>query len=361
MDNQNIEDTSPLKTESNAKPKRRIFLKIVIGLGIILVGALAGSGIGYYAGLDKRIAAQKNTVALTATTQFQLALADQAAGNLNNARQRIEYVIQIDPSYPGAVDKLTEIMMASSMIATPTAIATAAPTPTEDLRGAEEVFAQAKQLLAASQWAGAVDTLDNLRKINREFRAIEVDGMYYIGLRNRGMDKIMNGSLEEGIYDFTLTERFGPLDKDANAYRNWCRLYINGASFWGLDWEQVVNAFADIYPSVPNLRDGSGWTAVDRYRIASVKLADQYAASGDYCSAEYYYVKALENNDDQLIAPTATAIYKECHPEPTDTPEPEYVEPTSETIVTTVAPDVTETVTPTDETSPTEESTVTGG
>ncbi|MHC1784675.1 MAG: hypothetical protein AB9891_18315 [Anaerolineaceae bacterium] len=334
MTNQNIEDTSPLKIEPAAKPKRRLFLKIVIGLGIILIGLLIGSAVGYYHAIDLR---QQNEAAqriLTATTHFQRALEAQAAGNLKLAQTQIEYVIQIDPNYPGAVEKLTEVMMAQGAAAIPTAVATAAATPTPDNRGAEELFAQARQLLAESQWAAAVDTLDNLRKISREFRAIEVDGMYYIGLRYRGMDKIYAGSLEEGIYDFALTERFGPLDWDAYTMRNSAYLYIDGASYWGLDWATVVDVFAQIYPAVPNLRDGSGWTATDRFRIANVKYADQLAGLGSYCDAEYYYAQAFTLSDDQIVAPTATAVYDLCHPAVISTPIPDVV-PTSNPVVAT--------------------------
>jgi tetratricopeptide (TPR) repeat protein len=341
MTNQNIEDTSPLKTEPAVKPKRRLFLKIVIGIGIILVGLLIGSAIGYYHAIDLR---QQNEAAqriLTATTHFQRALEAQAAGNLKLAQTQIEYVIQVDPNYPGAVDKLTEIMMAQGAAAIPTPEPTAAATSTPDNRGAEELFAQARQYLAESQWAAAVDTLDNLRKLSREFRAIEVDGMYYVGLRYRGMEKIYAGSLEEGIYDFALTERFGPLDWDAYTMRESARLYINGASSWGLDWGQVVDVFAQIYPAVPNLRDGSGWTATDRFRIANVKYADQLAGQGSYCDAEYYYNQAFALSDDQIVAPTATAVYDLCHPAATATTETEVVPTSGPPVATTEPPPAT--------------------
>jgi hypothetical protein len=237
------------------------------------------------------------------------------------------------------VDKLTEIMLAMGVEAIPTSMPTAAATSTPDNRGAEELFAQAKQYLAESQWAAAVETLDNLRKLSRDFRAIEVDGMYYVGLRYRGVNKILSGSLEEGIYDFALTERFGPLDNEANALRVNSRNYINGASYWALDWKQVIDIFSQVAAAVPNLRDASGWTASDRYRIANGRYADQLAGLGDYCSAEYYYAMALSMGDDQIMAPTATAVYDICHPPATETPVP-VIEPTVEPSATpdTLAP-----------------------
>jgi hypothetical protein len=63
------------------------------------------------------------------------------------------------------------------------------------------------------------------------------------------------------MYDMSLAEQFGPLDKEADTYRTWARLYITGASFWEIDWEQVINYFSQVYAAVPMLRDGSGVTA----------------------------------------------------------------------------------------------------
>jgi hypothetical protein len=63
--------------------------------------------------------------------------------------------------------------------------------------------------------------------------------MYYFALRNHGYDLITKeGNLEGGIYHLTLAERFGPLDNTANGLREGARIYITGASFWELNWEQ---------------------------------------------------------------------------------------------------------------------------
>jgi hypothetical protein len=68
--------------------------------------------------------------------------------------------------------------------------------------------------------------------------------MYYIALRYRGVQKIIyEGNLEGGMYDLSLTESFGPLDHEANGFRNWARMYVSGASFWEIDWERVLSFF----------------------------------------------------------------------------------------------------------------------
>jgi uncharacterized protein YpmB len=110
----------PTKPLPESKPKPRQWIWILVGILIILVGAAIGSFIGYNAAVKARVAEQEGNVAMVATTQFQLALVDQAEGRLETARKRLEYIIQLNPNFPGISEKLTEVMMAQAVIATPT-------------------------------------------------------------------------------------------------------------------------------------------------------------------------------------------------------------------------------------------------
>ena len=54
-----------------------------------------------------------------------------------------------------------------------------------------------------------------MRKYDPNYNTSLVDGMYYFALRNYGYDLITKqGNLEGGIYQLTLAERFGPLDRE---------------------------------------------------------------------------------------------------------------------------------------------------
>ncbi len=339
-----IEDTSPVTLPKAPKKKgKRRWLWILLGLLLLVVAGGAGGYTGYQAAISERIALKNSQTTLLATEQFQLALQDEKNGNYHNALQRIQYVISVDPNYPGAASKLAEIMLAITATAAPrTAVPVDTPTPaftpTPDTRGEQELFNAARAALAGQDWQLTIDTLDSLRKLNRTFNAVQVDGMYYVSLRNRGMNKIRAGQLEEGMYDMSLTERFGPLDKEADTYRTWSRLYVTGASFWELDWEQVINYFSQIYPAVPMLSDSSGVTATERYRLALIAFADKLVADGDYCRAEEYYKMALDVSPDQGVGRKSTEVYLQCHP-PTATPE--KLLPT-ETLETPIGPTETE-------------------
>ena len=260
-------------------------------------------------GIQNRLNNQASQLAMVTTTQYELGVADLNAGRYDMARKRFEYIIQVNPSFPGIEEKLAEVLLKMATVATPTEMVLPTPTiePTQDLRGEEEIFNHADMLLKNAQWSAAIETLDILRNENIEYRPIDVDGMYYTALRFRGMDKIViEGNLEGGIYDLTLAERFAPIDKDADGFRSWARYYLTGSSFWEINWTQVVNYFGQVYTSLPNLRDGSGWTATERFRVGSIRLGDEYMEQERYCEGRDQYRLALSIGDDVNLVPTAT-------------------------------------------------------
>lgn len=337
---ENLVSTSTKKIKRK-RPRRWPYLF----LGILLIIILGGAGVwlGYQSGIQMRLDQETNDVAMAAVTQYHLGVADQEAGRYEMARERYEYVIRLDPFFPGAQEKLTEVMLTMAETAVPTNAPTITPiplTPTPDMRSVEEKFAYAQSMLRAGEWDTAIAALEILRKEDLLYRTVDVDGMYYIALRFRGVQKILNGSLEGGIYDLTLSERFGPLDNDAESYRNWARYYLTGSSFWEIDWSQVVQIFGEIYPNLPNLRDGSGWTAQERYRVGSIRFGEELAGQELWCDARYYYAQALALAQDENLAPEATRVAYICEP-PTPTPTLTLV------VTITPTPTATEDITPT--------------
>lgn len=321
-------------------PKLPPWVYAVVFVFLLLLGGISG----YQAGLSDRRAAKATAITRQLSEQFQLGLQAMENKQYEIALTHLQYVLQNDPDFPGAKEKYAELLILMAITPTPTATATPLASPTPDLRAAEEIFQSAQELLAAQNWDEALNTLDTLRKKAPDYRTAEVDGMYYIALRMRGMDKLMLNSgetcqdvnLEGGIYDLTLAERFGPLDRDADGWRNFARLYIAGASFWNLDWKQAQAYFAEIYPYMPNLMDASCMTAQERFRFATLRYAEQLLAAGDYCAAEQQFnlAFAIPSNENAAAYPTATEVYFGCHghpaPQPQATPTPTGEAPTLE-------------------------------
>lgn len=312
-----------IETETKAKPRRKNRLGlIIICIFLILAGAGTGAFLGYRVGIELRKQAQQNQIVTEATYQFQLGLADIEAKRYDTARKRFEYIISLDPTFPGAAEKLTEAMMLASQALTPTLAPTPTLEPTPDLRGEEELFNQIQQHLLNKEWEPAIETIQKLRDRNLGYRSVDVDGMYYLALRFLGIQNVTFGQLEVGIYNLTLAERFAPLDVEANNYRNWARLYLSAASFWGADWARVVRYFADIYPSLPNLRDSSGMTATERFRIASIRYGDQLMTQEQWCDAEIQYRTALNIAYDAMAEAGASQAAQYCANPPNQEEEP---------------------------------------
>jgi len=278
---QNSDSTQP---STPIKPKKRGRAFLINTLILIVVLAVASLA-GYQSGIGVRKDYESSVLAVQLTEQFQFAEEDLQAGRYEIAKQRLEFIIAKDPSFPGAQEKLTEALVQINLqqgIQSPTPIPSLTPTP--DFSGAEEAFARASQLIAAQDWQGALGALDVLRKLDPTYQHSQVDGMYYFAFRNYGVSLINQGNLEGGIYQLTLAERFGPLDRDANGLREGARVYIIGASFWELDWAQAVFYFTQAR-AWGNLWDGT-MTASERYWFASMRYGDELFAQGKICEEE---------------------------------------------------------------------------
>ena len=325
------DDTQPLKP---VKPSRwRSILISIVGF-LLLVGLGAFSG--YTSGIGVRTSAEDAILSQQLSEQYTLAIVDIESGRFEVAKQRLEYIIAHDPNFGGAQQRLTEVLVMSSM---PTATIAPTLTATPDFSGAENAFTRAQQLIQAQDWPGAITALDSIRKLDATYKTAQVDGMYYFALRNQGHDLITKqGNLEGGIYYLTLAERFGPLDNTSIGLRDGARAYITGASFWELDWAQAVTYFEQVGAGWPSMWDGS-MTASQRYFIALTSYGNELYGKQDYCEAyDVFQMASSVGTLDGTSANNAANATSQCYP-PTEV----YVEPTvGATATTESAPVATE-------------------
>lgn len=332
-----LKDTQPNVVLPQTQKRSSFWITILVFLIILVLGLF----FGYQSGLGERRQASSLLLNQQLDEQFQMGIKAMDSGLYQVALKNFQFVIQQDPNYPGAQDKLVDVLLKLSLSPTTTVSITAMFTATPDLRGVEAIFSQAQSSIAAQDWNAAMENLDALRKEDPTYKTVEVDGMYYITLIQRGQSKIVNQdckavSLEGGIYDLTLAERFGPLDNLSQGLRNWARLYITGASFWGIDWTQVLYYFDQLYVNMPYLMDSSCYTSTQRYRFASIAYADSLLANDQFCDSTRYYQAGLliSNQDNSLVVPTADYAQVKC--DQANQPPP-----------TAIATGVTETPTPT--------------
>jgi tetratricopeptide (TPR) repeat protein len=305
------------------KKNRALWKALLLASGIVAViglAALSGTLAGYRSGVSARQSAVSDMAMLSAKEQYDLAVQDLAESRYEVARQRLEYVLALDPNYSGATDRLAEALAVLYATATPSPIPpTVTATATRDPRPVQELFSQAQSLVAGGQWDQAIDTLLALRQADPAHQTARVDGMLYISLRQRGVSKIWDqGNLGGGAYDLALAERFAPLDVQANSWRELARLYLFGSSFWEVIPEQAVYYFSQVAAAAPGLRDSSGLTAAERYRLALVQYGDQLAGKGEWCPAQEQYELALSMGADAAIQEKRDNAALKCSP-PTPT------------------------------------------
>lgn len=329
------DDTQPIKP---VKPSRWRSILISV-LGFLLLVGLGGFS-GYSSGIGTRVQAEDAIIMQQLSEQYTLALVDIQSARYEFAKQRLEFIINRDPNFPGAQQRLTEVLVMSSM-PTPTVAPTLTATP--DFSGAENAFARAQQLIQAQDWPGAITALDTIRKLDATYKTAQVDGMYYFALRNQGYDLITKqGNLEGGIYYLTLAERFGPLDNNAVGLRDGARAYITGASFWELDWPQAISYFEQVGAGWPSMWDGS-MTASQRYFIALTSYGNELFGKQEYCDAYDVYLTASAIGAlDGTSANNAAQANSQCNPPTEVAPTTITTTETAAPVVTTEAPTVTE-------------------
>lgn len=336
------DDTQPVRPESPARSGsppssaiqryRMAILLALFAAGLLASSMVTGALAAYESVWYNQRQLQTEQAYHILTEQFLLVLQDLEAGRYEAGRQRIEYVLAHDPSFPGATEQLARVLLILNATATATPqplAATSSPvpatptlTPTTDLRPVQELFSHAEAAVQAGDWQQAIELLGALRNADAGYEVTRVDGMLYLALRQRGVDRIYRGQdLEGGSYDLALAERFAPLDGKANQARELARLYLYGSAFWQAYPEQAVYYFGQLVSLAPSLSDASGWTASDRYRASLIDYGNLLAAREDWCNAQVQYDLALSMRTDGALQATATFLALQCSP-PTGTPTP---------------------------------------
>jgi len=318
----NFQDTSPTPARVELPLGRRLWL-IVLGSVSLLLLVLAGAAYaGYQAGLTQRQAQFEATQAADLQLQYELGLADLAAGRNELAIERFESIVRLDPHYLDAGQKLAEARQAFGAVptATPQPLTTASPTPSATpvmtSTQAVEIFNLAQGAYALGDWDSVISQLTHLHVVDPEYEVVRANGMLYVALRNRGIARILGDELEGGMSDLDQAEAFGPLDTEALNHRAYARLYLAALSYWGLNWQQAMDILQQLYAIAPYFHD----TSTRLYR-ATVNYADQLVDASDYCGAAELYTQAQALfADDAAVADSLAAAQAACAQTPTPDP-----------------------------------------
>src|SRR5919109_2304330 len=106
---ENLGNTQPNITVAKPKPWRgRVFLFNALGLIIVLMLAVLA---GYGSGISIRQTNKNTNISQQLGTQFQYALVDIEFQRYENAKQRLEWIIEQKSDFPGAQEKLTQVLV----------------------------------------------------------------------------------------------------------------------------------------------------------------------------------------------------------------------------------------------------------
>ncbi|HSB91313.1 MAG TPA: hypothetical protein VLD63_14960 [Anaerolineales bacterium] len=335
---------TPIPSGSRRPPR----LLLAAGAGLALAAiVVAGSGFaGYQSGVALGHQTQVAQGHSASQEQFDLGVADLLAARYDLAIQRFEYVLELEPNYPGVTELLEKARAGLNQPTnTPGPTATPiTPTPTLDVASLDGLFSQAQAAFVQEDWGRTLEALLVIRSREPSFRRDEANSMMAQALRNRGVGSILRGDIEQGIYDLALAERFGLLDNSAVAWRNSGAFYLFANSYFGLDWQLAAANFE-------SLCRADLWDSCTKYARAAYEYGHLLLAQSEPCDASDQYAISLRLRDNPPLEPTATYAARVCAtltaPTPTGT-----ITPTPTPSLTGAPPIPTDTDTPTPPSGP---------
>jgi len=186
----------------------------------------------------------------------------------------------------------------------------------EVMTAPEGMFINSQLAVERRDWEHALNLLGELRGTDPEYKTLEVDGLYFTALRNRGVELILDtGYHEMGLYYLGLAEQYAPLDVKAETYRVWAKIYRYADAEWGLDWNKTMEYYEVLVDICPYLHDTTGWQVIDRYEYLS-KIVYATPTPTITPTITPTLTSTIEVAPSETLVPTETI-------EPTETPVPE--------------------------------------
>jgi tetratricopeptide (TPR) repeat protein len=295
------------------KRVRVVLLAFAAFLCLLALSSGAGVYLGVRHGEATRVAEQLNL----ADEHYRRGLARLDNGEFELAIAEFEYALELDPQHGLAAQGVAE---AEARIA-------ARPTPTTepevDVR--EELYADGEAAYTARDWDRTVDLLAQLRAFDPEYERESVEDMLFESLNNEGLNLLEEGRLEEGIFYLDQAQEIRDLDEAVLLELELARRYLRALGFWGVDWNECIRQFEDLYALAPGYRD-----VLSRLFEAHVLYGEWWAEQGEMCPAAARYARALELMNDPEVAEKRDAAASVCA---VATPTP--VPPITGTLITT--------------------------
>ena len=254
--------------------------------------------LGWESGQTLRVERIAEERAAALETQVAHAREDVESGNYRLALRRLEWVLEKEPGYDGALALQEEAQqaLAEDSVPTPTAEPTAPATATLTPAGGPtpaagdapvEAFRALQALVEEEAWQRAITGLADFQSKYPEYERRESDRLLYEAYIGRGVELLYGERVELGLYYLAQAETLGDLPQEVLDQRQWAELYLSGIAYYGVNWGVAVSNFRDLCLAAPFYQN-----SCDRLHTALIALADQYAFAQDWCPAESFYAEA---------------------------------------------------------------------
>lgn len=164
------------------------------------------------------------------------------------------------------------------------------------------LYGEARTLYSQGEWAEAIVRLEQLRRVDPEYRAQEVEPMLFDAYRRQSAILLEAGELEDAASLLDKALELNPDDSDTAELRRWISLYMDGLARWGGDWETAVAVLRELYELNPSFLD-----VERRLHDALLSLGEVYEGQGAWCVAESQYAEAIQ----VMPSEAATAAHAE--------------------------------------------------
>jgi tetratricopeptide (TPR) repeat protein len=150
------------------------------------------------------------------------------------------------------------------------------------------LYGEARTLYSQGEWAEAIVRLEQLRRVDPEYRAQEVGPMLFDAYRRQSTILLEAGELEDAASLLDRALELNPNDPETAELHQWLSLYMDGLAQWGVDWEGVVGTLRELYELNPSFLD-----VERRLHDALLSLGEVYYGQGAWCMAESQYAEAI--------------------------------------------------------------------
>ncbi len=273
----------------------------LLGIGLILISVLAAVYliVAYFAwenGQELRTEQINTQRANQISRQIELAQDDLTQGSYNLALDRLDWVLERDPSNEAALAVQRQVEAAQRTALTPQAQPTATlppePTPTPGaIADPETELARLQRLESRQDWAELASGTIQFQRQFPEFERLTTDALLYNAYLNQGLVAVQGSGdeIEQGLFYFSQAEQLGDLPQEALDYRLWAEIYLEAIAYYGVNWGVTSSALRELCLSAPFYQN-----ACDKFYESLVNYADQFAFAQDWCPAVDLYREARQ-------------------------------------------------------------------